>query len=50
MHYIDPVCKKKLHKKQEFAIKKVNGQVFHLCCQTCSDVFEKDPNRYMKKN
>ena len=50
MFYIDPVCKKRLRKKQEYAIIKHNNTAYHLCCKTCKEAFEKDQNYYLSKN
>jgi len=49
MHFIDPVCQKKLRKKQEYAIIKNQGKVYHLCCLACKTLFEKYPNDYLKR-
>lgn len=46
MYYIDPVCKKKLRKKEEFAIVKYGEHVYHLCCKACKDAFDRDPSLY----
>lgn len=46
MIYIDPVCKKKLHKKAAYAIVKYQGTAYHLCCRECKDAFEKNPAQY----
>lgn len=46
MIYIDPVCKKKLHKKAAYAIVKYQGTAYHLCCRECKDAFEKNPAKY----
>lgn len=46
MTYIDPVCKKKLHKKAAYAIVKYQGTAYHLCCRECKDAFEKNPAQY----
>ena len=47
MLYIDPVCKKKLRKKQEYAILKYRGNVYHFCCKVCKEQFEKNPAEYV---
>lgn len=47
MFYIDPVCKKKLRRKEEFAILKYGGNVYHLCCRACKEEFEKHPAEYI---
>ena len=47
MHYTDPVCKKKLPKKQEYAIIKYHGVAYHLCCATCKDNFIMRPEKYV---
>lgn len=49
MYYIDPVCKKKLRRKEEYAIVKANGEAYHLCCKACKDAFEKDQTKYLSK-
>ena len=46
MIYIDPVCKKKLHKKAAYAIVKYEGTAYHLCCREFKDAFDKNPQRY----
>lgn len=43
MQYIDPVCKKKLRRKEEYAILKYGGNVYHFCCKTCKEEFQKHP-------
>ena len=42
MFKIDPVCKKKLRRKQEYGIVKYGGTVYHLCCQAC----QMEPRRW----
>ena len=46
MIYIDPVCKKKLHKKAAYAIVKYQDTAYHLCCRECKDAFDKNPGKY----
>jgi len=46
MIYIDPVCKKKLHKKAAYAIVKYQGTAYHLCCSECKDAFDNNPEKY----
>ncbi len=46
MFYIDPVCRKKLRKKEEYAILKHDGIAYHLCCKMCKDEFTKQPAKY----
>ncbi len=43
MFYIDPVCKKKLRRKEEYAILRYGGNVYHLCCKACKEEFQKHP-------
>jgi len=50
MYYIDPVCNKKIRKKQEFAIIKNQGKVHHFCCLACELLFLKQPDLYLRKN
>jgi YHS domain-containing protein len=47
MFHIDPVCTKKLRRKQEYAILKYGGNVYHLCCKACKEAFEKHPIQYL---
>ncbi len=47
MHYFDPVCKKKLRKKTEFAIIKFRGVAYHLCCESCKEIFIMRPEEYV---
>ena len=47
MFHIDPVCKKKLRRKEEHAILKYGGNVFYLCCKTCKEEFQKSPIKYI---
>lgn len=49
MQFIDPVCQKKLKKKQEFAIIKYQGNSYHLCCLACKTLFEQNPDFYLAK-
>lgn len=46
MYYIDPVCKKRVRKKSEYAILKFRGQVYHFCCSVCKESFERQPEKY----
>lgn len=46
MYYIDPVCHKKIRKKQEHAIIKFRGIAYHLCCAACKDIFIMKPEDY----
>jgi YHS domain-containing protein len=47
MFYIDPVCKKRLRRKEECAILKYGGNVYHLCCKTCKEEFQKNPIQHI---
>ncbi|MEK7507812.1 MAG: YHS domain-containing protein [Patescibacteria group bacterium] len=47
MLYIDPVCKKKLRRKEKYAILKFGGNVYHLCCKTCKEEFQKSQIQYI---
>lgn len=47
MFYTDPVCKKKLRRKQEYAIIKYGGVVYHLCCKACKEEFERRPLQHI---
>ncbi len=47
MIYIDPVCKKKLRRKEEYAILKYGGNEFRFCCQACLAAFRKTPLAYI---
>ncbi len=49
MFYIDPVCKKKLRRKEEYAILKYGGNVYHLCCRECKEAFLENPSQYVPK-
>lgn len=46
MYYIDPVCHKKLRKKEEYSIIKYHGFAYHVCCEACKQVFESNPSLY----
>jgi YHS domain-containing protein len=48
MYNIDPVCHKKLKKKQEYAIINNQGKVYHLCCLACKTLFVKHPDYYIR--
>jgi YHS domain-containing protein len=50
MNYIDPVCRKKIKTKQEFAIIKYQDKVYHVCCLACKMLFTKNPEIYIKNN
>lgn len=50
MYYTDPVCKKKIRKKQEHAIIKFRGIAYHLCCASCKDNFIMRPEEYVPQN
>lgn len=47
MFNIDPVCKKRLRRKEEYAILRYGGNVFHLCCRACKEEFERNPLKYI---
>ncbi len=47
MKYIDPVCGKKLRRKEEYAILKHDGNVYHLCCRECKEAFQENPSHYV---
>lgn len=47
MFYIDPVCKKKLRKKEEYVIITYGGAVYHLCRKACKGEFQKSPVKYI---
>ncbi len=47
MFNIDPVCKKRLRRKQEHAILKYGGSVYHFCCGACKESFEQNPLKYI---
>lgn len=47
MFNIDPVCKKKLRRKQEYAILKYGGGNHYLCCKACKEEFEKNPLKHI---
>ena len=47
MQFIDPVCRKKLRKKEEYAIIKYGGNIYHLCCKSCKEAFEQNPLKYI---
>lgn len=49
MFNIDPVCKKKLRRKEEYAILKYGGNAYHLCCKACKEEFQKNPIQYIPK-
>ncbi|HBT91878.1 MAG TPA: YHS domain-containing protein, partial [Candidatus Veblenbacteria bacterium] len=42
MFIIDPVCKKKLRRKQEYAILKYGGSTYYVCCKVCQEEFERN--------
>ena len=44
---IDPVCKKKLRRKEEHAILKYGGGTFYFCCRTCKEEFQRSPMKYI---
>ncbi len=47
MFNVDPVCGKKLRRKQEYAILKYGGNNFYFCCKACKEEFEKTPIKYI---
>ncbi len=47
MYYIDPVCKKRLRRKEEYAILRYGGNVYHVCCKACQEEFQKSPVKYI---
>lgn len=49
MQFIDPVCKKRLRKKEEYAIIKYGGNIYHLCCKACKEEFQKSPIKYIPR-
>ena len=50
MFNVDPVCKKRLRRKQEYAILNYGGSVYHLCCRVCKEEFEKNPLKYVPES
>lgn len=50
MLHIDPVCKKKIRRKEEYAMIKYGGVVYHLCRKACKDEFEKHPLEIYSQN
>ena len=49
MQFVDPVCKKKLRKKEEYAIIRYRDNVYHLCCKTCKEAFDRNPLQYISE-
>lgn len=47
MFNIDPVCKKRMRRKQEYAILKYGGRVYYFCCRSCKDAFEASPLKHI---
>jgi YHS domain-containing protein len=47
MFHIDPVCKKKLRRKEEYAILRYGGGIYYVCCKACKEEFEKSPIKYI---
>lgn len=47
MFHVDPVCKKKIRKKEEYAILKYGGNTYHVCCNSCKEAFQKRPIDYI---
>ncbi|HBT92634.1 MAG TPA: YHS domain-containing protein [Candidatus Veblenbacteria bacterium] len=43
MFNIDPVCKKKLRRKEAYGIVKYGGTAYHLCCKACQEEFVRNP-------
>jgi len=50
MFFIDPVCLKKLRKKQEYAILKNQNKIYHFCCLACKLLFIKQPDQFLNKD
>lgn len=46
---IDPVCKMKVDEKTAAATSVYNGQTYYFCAVGCKKVFDKDPEKYLKK-
>ncbi|MFA5942704.1 MAG: YHS domain-containing protein [Candidatus Paceibacterota bacterium] len=49
MKYVDPVCGKKLRRKEEYAILKYGGNEYRLCCRECKESFLENPTQYTPK-
>ncbi len=47
MFHIDPVCKKKIRRKEEYAILKYGGGIYYFCCKSCKEEFQKSPIKYI---
>lgn len=47
MFHIDPVCKKKIRRKEEYAILRYGGNLFYFCCRACQQAFQKSPLEYI---
>lgn len=47
MFHIDPVCKKKIRRKEEYAILKYGGGTYYMCCKACKEEFQKTPIKYI---
>ena len=43
----DPVCGMEIEPQSAFAEREHMGQTFYFCSQSCADMFDKDPHRYM---
>jgi len=43
----DPVCKKKIRKKEAVATSEYEGKLYYFCSQKCKEEFDRDPEKYI---
>lgn len=46
---VDPVCKMSVDKKTAAATFEYQGKTYYFCSQACKNLFEKNPDKYLKK-
>ncbi len=46
---VDPVCKMDVDEKTAKWKSELNGQTYYFCAPGCKKVFDKDPQKYLKK-
>ncbi|MBS1260869.1 MAG: Copper-transporting P-type ATPase [Calditrichaeota bacterium] len=45
----DPVCGRKVNRNKAHIVITVNGEEYVLCCPKCQSEFEKNPERYLRR-
>ncbi len=46
----DPVCGMKFNEKAAASSTEYKGKIVYFCSPSCQDIFEKEPEKYVKNN